>query len=83
MTLTNQLFYDQLVVVNSVPLNGSFLGCSTVSQNIFLGVLYREETSRVFWRTNKKVGVVCHGRLQIVVGNSGKWWVSLAGGMQV
>src|SRR5580704_2695088 len=31
---------------DSVPLNGSFLGCSTVSQDIFVRIFDREESTR-------------------------------------
>lgn len=48
-TLTNQLLYDHLLVVNSVPLNGDFFDWSTVSQNIFTGDFHRVETASVFW----------------------------------
>lgn len=73
VTLTNQLFYDHLLVVHFMPLNGDFFDCSTVSQNILNSIFDCEESTSFLWRSNKKVGVVLHGGSQLVIRNIGEW----------
>ena len=48
--LTNQLLYDSLPVVHSMPRDGNLIECFSVSQNSLSGVLHRKETASVFRR---------------------------------
>ena len=70
--LTNQLLYDSLLVVHSMPRDGDLFECSSVSQNSLSGVLYREEAASIFRWSDKEVGVVRHRGSQLVVGNIGE-----------
>ena len=70
--LTNQLLYDSLLVVHSMPRDGDLFECSSVSQNSLSGVLHREESASIFRRTDKEMGVVRHRGSQLVVGNIGE-----------
>src|SRR5271169_788879 len=71
-TLTNQFFYNHFVIVDLMPFDGDLFNGSTVSQNIFNGVLHREETTRIFWRSNKQMDVVQHGGSRLVVRDIGE-----------
>ena len=51
--LTNQLPYDSLPVVHSMPRDGNLIECFSVSQNSLSSVLYRVEAASIFWWSNK------------------------------
>ena len=60
VTVSSQFLFNYFLAVNLTPFDGDLLNSSTVSQNVFGGILYGVEAADFPWWSDKQMNVLLH-----------------------